>query len=81
MTPEEIQRTIDFILESLARSATQGEKLEAKVNSLEEITADLVRVSRQTVERTRRLEDSFQLLTRIADIQSQRLDRLEGLEP
>ena len=71
MTPEEIQRTMDFILQSQADSAIRHQEFQAEIDSLKEITGDLVRVSRQTV-------DSVELLRRIAEIHSRRLDGLEG---
>jgi hypothetical protein len=78
MTPEEIQRTMDFILRVQADAAARHDELNGTVNTLSAITADLVEISRRSIERASRIEDSIVLLTRIADLQSQRLDRLEN---
>ncbi len=70
MTPEEIQRTMDFILQNQADSHLRMERLESQqerlistqettrqdIDTLVRVTQDLVRVSRQTVHRVRKLE-------------------------
>jgi hypothetical protein len=63
MTPEERQRTIDFILESQANSVVRLDRLEAEqtqqkenIDALLRVTHDLVKVSRNVVGRTKRLE-------------------------
>jgi hypothetical protein len=70
MTPEEIQRTMDFILQNQADSHVRMAQLEDKhyrlveaqeatnrdLDTLVGVTRDLVRVSRQTVRRVRNPE-------------------------
>ena len=69
MTPEEIQRTMDFILKSQADSVVrmdrmeerfqqQDERLQAQIDGLTSATHDLLIVSRQTLARLDRLEGS-----------------------
>ena len=69
MTPEETQRTMDFILKSQANSAVrmdrmeerfqkQDEQLQAQIDDLASATRDLLTVSRDTLERLDRLEGS-----------------------
>lgn len=64
MTPEEMQRTMEFIVQQQAQFAASIQKLE------EERTRDNGRVAR--------LEDSFQILVQLAQITESRLDRLES---
>jgi hypothetical protein len=70
MTPEEIQRMMDFILQSQADSVTRMDRLEKDqrrllrqqaasrrdLDTLVSVTRDLVQVSRQTVRRVQDLE-------------------------
>ena len=64
MTNEEIQKTMAFILEQQAQFATNIQKLQ------EERMRDDSRI--------RRLEESFQLLVRLAQSTDTRLDTLES---
>jgi hypothetical protein len=64
MTHEEMQRTMEFIVQHQAQFAASIQKLE------EERTRDSGRVAR--------LEDSFQILVQLAQITESRLDRLES---
>ena len=95
MTPEEIQRTMDFILRSQADSVIRMDRLDEKQRELEQniektqqeidtlvgITRDHLRWTSQLLESTTarldRDEDIIALLTRIAESNSNRLDRLE----
>ena len=63
MTNEEIQRTMEFILAQQAQFAANIQRLE------EERLRDNPRITR--------LEESFQLLVRLAENTENRLDRLE----
>ena len=63
MTPEEIQRTMDFILASQANSVVRMDRLEEDlkeqketVTALLRISQDLLKVSANVVKRTKRLE-------------------------
>ena len=67
MTFEQMERTIQFILENQAESVTRNavieenfKRLETKMETLVEVTRDLVSV---------------------AEIHSRRLDRIEGIGP
>lgn len=64
MTNEEIQRTMEFILEHQARFAANIQRLQ------EERIRDNPRLTR--------FEESFQLLVRLAETTDTRLDRLES---
>jgi len=64
MTNEEIQRTMEFILEQQAQFAANIQRLQ------EERIRDNPRLTR--------LEESFQLLVRLAENTDTRLDRLES---
>lgn len=64
MTNEEIQRTMEFILEHQAQFAANIQRLQ------EERIRDNPRLTR--------LEESFQLLVRLAETTDTRLDRLES---
>lgn len=64
MTKEEMQRTMEFIVEQQAQFATNIQRLQ------EERIRDTPRLSR--------LEDSFQVLVRLAENTDLRLDRLES---
>ena len=81
MTPEEIQRTIDFILQSQANAAVRLEGLQEKLDTLVGVTAQFVTTMRVSEESNRgwkaRADENFLLLTRIAASHSNRLDRLE----
>ena len=63
MTPEEIQRTMDFILASQANSVVRMDRLEEDlarqketVDALVLVSQDLLKVSSNIVDRTKRLE-------------------------
>jgi hypothetical protein len=64
MTNEEIQKTMEFILEQQAQFAVNIQRLQ------EEQLRDIPRVTR--------LEDSFQLLVQLAETTDTRLDTLES---
>ena len=64
MTNEEIQRTMEFILEQQAQFASNIQRLQE-----ERIHDDV---------RTRRLEESFQLLVQLAQSTDTRLDNVES---
>ena len=64
MTPEEMQRTMEFIVQQQAQFAASIQKLE------EERTRDNGRIAR--------LEDSFQILVQLAENTESRLDRVES---
>jgi DNA repair exonuclease SbcCD ATPase subunit len=64
MTNEEIQKTMEFILEQQAQFSTNIQKLQ------EERARDNARL--------RRLEESFQLLVQLAQSTDSRLDTLES---
>ena len=94
MSPDDIERTMEFILRSQADSVARMGRVEETIDSLSSITGDLVGVSRQFLSthgefreanrlmatRVDRLEDTINLLTQIASSQSERLDRLDLLE-
>jgi hypothetical protein len=63
MTPEEINRTMEFILRSQAdsvirmeRFSERDERLQAQIDSLASATRDLLTISRNTLDRLDRLE-------------------------
>jgi hypothetical protein len=63
MTPEETQRTMDFILASHSNSVVRMDRIEENLNRLGEdlthlknVTQDLLKVSTNLVARTRQLE-------------------------
>ena len=85
MTPEEIERTMDFILQSQAESLVRMDRLEAKqatvtdqVQTLASATSDLASVSRHLVNVQGELIESNSLLRQLVESHSKRLDRLEG---
>ena len=67
MTPEELQRTIDFILEHERQCAA---KLDNLAKAVEQERQDRLK----DLPRLARVEAAFVTLTEIADIQSSRLD-------
>jgi hypothetical protein len=91
MTPEEIQRTMDFILQNQANSVVRLEQIEEghkrfqeeiqiiqpQIASLTSAARDLLEVSRYHGERIGRLDNLISVLTQLAEYQSKRLDRLE----
>lgn len=70
MTPDEFQRTVDFIVQNQAESHGRMDRIERlqgrlshahersqqEIDTLVEVTRDLVRVSRQTIHRVQNLE-------------------------
>ncbi len=63
MNPEEIKRTMDFILQSQAdsvvgldRLAERDERLHAQIDGLVSATRDLLTISRHVLDRLDRLE-------------------------
>lgn len=70
MTDEERQRQMDFILDSLARlTATTSQLAEAQASDSERITRDRARIAR--------LEDSFVVLTKLAESYGERIGGVE----
>lgn len=68
MTPQEFDRRMEFITETLANlSVKQDREREERVE-----------VNRQHTERLRRHDESIRLLTELIEIQSSRMDRFDG---
>ena len=85
MTPEEIERTMEFILQSQSESLVRMDRLEAKqatvtdqVQTLASATSDLASVSRHLVNVQGELIESNSLLRQLVESHSKRLDGLEG---
>jgi hypothetical protein len=87
MTNEEIQRTMEFILQGQARFDARMEKDEARITRLEDAFVTLVEIARITDERQdktdqrvdalARLEDAFVTLVEIARITDERQDKTD----
>lgn len=69
MTNEEVERTMQFILEQQARTDAKLEILTEKMDAI------VVKQGRDD-DRIKRLEDSFQILVALAERHEERLDEL-----
>jgi hypothetical protein len=70
MTDEERQRQMDFIVDTLARlTSTMSQLAEAQAIDTERITRDRARIAR--------LEDSFVILTKLAESYGERIGSVE----
>lgn len=90
MTPDEIKRTIEFILEHQANAAVRMVETDKHLRELSESTSHWIqeladstnRQIRELTTSTHRFHDDvrefIKVLTPILEIQSKRLDRLEG---
>lgn len=68
MTPREIERTLEFIVEQQAQAAVHMHQ--ARVD-LQQAAVHIQRLA----ERQGKMESMFELMTELAQVQSQRLDR------
>ena len=79
MTPEEIDRTIEFILQHQANAAVRMDETDKHLRELSESTN---RQIREFTASTHQFHDDVKeiltVLVPILEIQSKRLDRLEG---
>ena len=87
MTPEETQRTMDFILQSQAASVVRMDRVEEAHEELQEqldiltaATRDLAKVSREELKRIRALEKSDRELRESDRALRERIERLDGSE-
>ena len=87
MSPEEIQRTMDFILQSQANAAIRMEEVEEnhrrqqqEIDGLIVISHDLVRVSRLSLQKTDGLEENLKAIRQLLESSLKRIDRLEQKE-
>ena len=87
MSPEEVQRTMDFILQSQANSTIRMEEIEEKhkkqqqeIDGLIEISHDLVRVSRANMQKADGLEENLKAIRRLLETSLRRINRLEQNE-
>jgi hypothetical protein len=91
MTPEQVQRTMDFILQSMANATIRAEQFDedmrrfresqevqkTEIEDLKLASRDLLESSRNTIERTNQIEDILKTLAQIVASQSIRLAWLE----
>jgi hypothetical protein len=84
MTPEQIQRTIDFILQSQANGELQTQQFREDMTRLENSQKeqklridDLLEISRRTAERNDRTEEIMKMIVEIQASQAVRLAWLE----
>jgi hypothetical protein len=79
MTPDEVKRTIEFILQSQANAAVRMDETDRHLRELADSTNRQIR--ELTISTSRFHEDVkefIKVLAPILEIQSKRLDRLEG---
>jgi hypothetical protein len=83
MTNEEMQKTIEFILEQQAQFVTRMERDEGRLTRLEDAFATLVNIARITDERLDTMESRLGTLTenmtRLAEAQAHTDQRLSAL--
>ncbi|HYG81785.1 MAG TPA: hypothetical protein VD861_15415 [Pyrinomonadaceae bacterium] len=73
MTNEEIEKTMQFILEQQAQFTSNFQKLEESLQKLEESLQKMEESRKRDAARITRLEESFQLLVRLAESHDERL--------
>jgi hypothetical protein len=94
MTSDEISRTIEFILQSQANAVVRMDETEKHLRKLDELSDTTSRQIRELAESTNRqirelttsslrfqedMKGFIKVVVPILEIQSKRLDRLEGL--
>ena len=84
MTPEQIESTIEFILQSEARAAARMERFDeelreqkTRIDGLLEISRNSIEIARNSIEHNERMEEIVRNVTKILAMQAARLDRLE----
>jgi hypothetical protein len=79
MNSDEINRTIDFILRSQANAATRMDEMERHHWELAETTnRQIAELSASTSRFQEEIRGFIRILVPLLEIQSKRLDRLEG---
>lgn len=83
MTNEEIQKTMEFILEQQAQFATRMEKDEGRLTRLEDAFVTLVEIARVADERLDRVEERLGILSQkmaeLVEAQAHTEERLNSL--
>ena len=77
MTPEQVQRTMDFILQSQANALIRMDRFHEELRQQKGVVEDLVEISRNGVERNARMDEVMRMIAEILAMQSSRLTRLE----
>jgi len=79
MIPDEIQRTIEFILQHQANAAIRMDETDRHIRDLAESTNRQIReLTTSTQQFHDDVKEFIKVLAPIVEIQSKRLDRLEG---
>jgi len=79
MNSDEINRTIDFILQNQANAATRMDEMEKRHQELEESTSRQIReLSESTTRFQEEMKGFIRILVPLLENHSNRLDRLEG---
>jgi hypothetical protein len=79
MTPEEIDGTIEFILQHQANAAVRMDETDKHLRELSESTSRQIReLTRSTSRFHEDMQEFIKVLVPILEIQSKRLDRREG---
>ena len=79
MIPDEIQRTIEFILQHQANAAIRMDETDRHIRDLAESTHRQIReLTTSTQQFHDDVKEFIKVLAPIVEIQSRRLDRLEG---
>jgi len=79
MIPDEIQRTIEFILQHQANAAIRMDETDRHIRDLAESTNRQIReLTTSTQQFHDDVKEFIKVLAPIVEIQSRRLDRLEG---
>jgi len=79
MIPDEIQRTIEFILQHQANAAIRMDETDRPIRDLAESTNRQIReLTTSTQQFHDDVKEFIKVLAPIVEIQSRRLDRLEG---
>jgi len=79
MIPDEIQRTIEFILQHQANAAIRLDETDRHIRDLAESTNRQIReLTTSTQQFHDDVKEFIKVLAPIVEIQSKRLDRLEG---
>jgi len=79
MNSDEINRTIDFILQSQANAAVRMDELEKRHYKLAETTnRQIQELSESTTRFQEEMKGFIRIVVPLLELQSKRLDRLEG---
>jgi hypothetical protein len=83
MTPQELERTLDFILQHQAKTAVHLERLAERQSEMQSMLAritELAQVQSQRLDRHGEMEFLVARISELSQLQSQRLDRHDEME-